>query len=96
MFSIEQILLLMGVLVFLVTAVVEVTKKLVPIKTDYYVLGVSVLLSVLSYLVYVSYNKAAIIWYYIVGAITLGFLVAYVSMFGWEKFIKLWEQSRRG
>ena len=95
MISIEQLLLVMGILVFIVSAIVEVTKQLIPVKTDYYVLSLSVFLSVLSYFIYISYSTSAFIWYYLVGSIVLGFLVAYVSMFGWEKFIKLWEQSRR-
>ena len=95
MINVETILVVMGVLVFLVSVIIEVTKQLVPIKTDYYVLGLSVFLSVLSYFIYISYNTSTFIWYYLIGAIVLGFLVAYVSMFGWEKFIKLWEQSRR-
>lgn len=96
MFNVESLLLIIGVLVFLVSAIVEVTKNIIPIKTDYYVLGLSIFLSVISYFIYVSYSLSTFIWYYLFGAVILGFLVAYISMFGWEKFIKLWESTRRG
>ena len=86
--------IVMGVLVFLVNVVVQVTKEMVPIKTDYYVLGVSILLCVLSYLVYIGYTSTPFAWHCLIASVILGFLVCYVAQNGWEKFIKLWEQSQ--
>ena len=89
------LVIIVGILVFLVNVIVQVTKELVPIKTDYYVLGLSIILSVLSYFVYLGYSGSGFIWYYLVAAIMVGFFVCYVAQNGWEKFIKLWEQSQK-
>lgn len=89
------LVVIIGVLVFLVNVIVQVTKELIPVKTDYYVLGLSVFLSMLSYFVYVAYTNSGFIWYYLVAAIIVGFFVCYVAQNGWEKFIRLWEQSKK-
>lgn len=94
--SITLLVVLIGILVFVVNVIVQVTKGLVPIKTDYYVLGLSIVLSVLSYLVYASYTGSPFIWYYVVASIIVGFFVCFVAQYGWEKFISLWEQSKKG
>lgn len=92
---IVTLVVIVGVLVFLVNVIVQVTKDMIPIKTDYYVLGLSVFLSMLSYLVYVAYSSSKFIWYYLVAAVVVGFFVCYVAQNGWEKFIKLWEESQK-
>lgn len=97
--NLQTILLVMGVLVFLVNVIVEVTKNLYPlnqVRTNYYVTGLSIVLTVLSYFVYLSYSSSKFIWYYVVAAIILGFLVAYIAMLGWDKLIKLWQSSQKG
>ncbi len=91
---IAMLFIVMGVLVFLVNVIVQVTKEMVPIKTDYYVLGISILLSVLSYFIYIGYTSSSFIWYYLIASVILGFFVCYVAQNGWEKFIRLWEQSQ--
>ena len=84
-----------GALVFLVNVIVQVTKQFVPIKTDFYVLILSIILSIISYFVYIGYTGSSFVWYYFVAAVFLGFLVCYVAQNGWEKFIKLWEESQK-
>ena len=92
------LILVLGVLVFVVNVVVEVTKNLWPLDqmhTDYYVTGLSIVLTVLSYFIYLSYTSSKFIWYYLVAVIMAGFIVAYLAMFGWEKLIKLWQDSQK-
>ena len=36
----------------------------------------------------------AVPWYCVVGAVTMGFAVAYAAMFGWEKFTTLWSRLK--
>ncbi|MHC1749483.1 MAG: hypothetical protein AB9856_14520 [Cellulosilyticaceae bacterium] len=96
--NIGVILLLIGGLAFVVTVITEVTKNISILKnipTDLHVVLLSVLLSVLTYFVYVSYGDTKIIWYYIVASVILGFLVAYIAMFGWSKFDELWKRFNR-
>lgn len=90
------LIFIIGILVFLVNVIVQVTKGMIPVKTDYYVLGVSIVLSVLSYLAYAAYTGSPFIWYYLVAAVIVGFFVCFVAQNGWEKFIKLWEESKKG
>lgn len=97
-FSTATLILVLGVLVFLVNLIVEVTKNLWPldqVHTNYYVTGLSIVLTVLSYFIYLSYTSSKFIWYYLVAAIICGFMVAYLAMFGWEKLIKLWQDSQK-
>ena len=97
--NITTIILVLGGLVFLVNLVVEVTKNLWPLNTvhtNFYVVGLSILLTVLSYFVYISYNSSKVIWYYLIAEIVCGCVVAYLAMFGWDKLIKLWKQSQKG
>lgn len=97
-FNMATLILILGILVFVVNVVVEVTKNLWPldqVHTNYYVTGLSIVLTVLSYFIYLSYTSSKFIWYYLVAVIMAGFIVAYLAMFGWEKLIKLWQDSQK-
>ena len=37
-----------------------------------------------------------IVWYYLIGSIVLGFIVALIAMLGWDKVIKMWQESQKG
>lgn len=96
--NLATIILILGVLVFAVNVIVEVTKNLYPldqIHTNYYVTGLSITLTVLSYFVYLSYTSSKFIWYYFAAVIVAGFIVAYLAMFGWDKLMKLWHESSK-
>lgn len=91
-------IIVLGALVFAVNVIVEVTKNLYPldqIRTNYYVTGLSIVLTALSYFIYLSYTQSKFIWYYFVAVIVAGFIVAYLAMFGWDKLIKLWDESNK-
>ena len=92
------ILTIIGILATFVTIVTEFTKTwgfLDRIPTSLQVLAVSMLVSVLSVVIYVQMQKAEMVWYYIVGAIVLGWIVAYVSMYGWEKLTEMWGRFKK-
>lgn len=89
------LVLIIGALVFLVNIIVEVTKNILPIKTDFYVLGLSIILSVVSYFIYLGYTATTFVWYYLIAAIFVGFFVCYVAQNGWQKFIRLWEEAQK-
>lgn len=96
--NVATILIVLGVLVFTTNIIVQVTKEMWPfskIKTNYYVLAVSTVLSILTYAVYISYTSSKMVWYYIVGALLAGVFVAYISMYGWDKFISEWEKANK-
>lgn len=82
-------------LVTAVTMIVEVVKRLLPkIPTDLVVFVISIALTVLALYVYASVMAITVMWYYAVGAVTVGFAVAYAAMFGWEKFNELWSRMK--
>lgn len=84
----------MAIMLFLVTAttmIVEVVKRLLPrIPTDLVVFIVAITLTVLALYIAAAVMEIAVPWYCVVGAVTMGFAVAYAAMFGWEKFTALW------
>ncbi len=93
------LILILGILVFIVNVIVEVTKSLYPlnqIRTNYYVTALSIVLTILTYFVYLSYTASKFIWYYLIAFIVAGFIVAYLAMFGWDKLIRLWQDSQKG
>ena len=92
------ILTIIGAMATFVTIVTEFTKSwgfLDRIPTSLQVLAVSMLVSVLSVVIYIQMQEAEMIWYYIVGAIVLGWIVAYVSMYGWEKLTEMWGRFKK-
>ena len=95
--NLTTLIMVIAVLAFVVSVFTEVTKNISIFKkipTDMQVLTVSVLLTVISYFAYASYNSAKIIWYYIVGSIVLGLFVSFVAMYGWDKFSQLWNRFK--
>ena len=88
------VLLLLG-LVAAVTMIVEVVKRLVPkIPTDLVVFIVSIAVAVLALMIYGAVVHIVTPWYFWVAAVALGFGVAYISMFGWDKFTTLWARFK--
>ena len=99
-FDVGILISILGVLVFLTNAIVEVIKKAFFVKGEEVLnklaLTVGVLLTVVSYFVYIGYTKSAFIWYYLVGSIVLGFVVALIAMVGWDKILQMWFESQKG
>ncbi len=97
--NMTTVVFIMGVLVFLTNAIVEVIKQVFSINGEKAInkvaLGVAMLLTVVSYFIYIGYTSSKFIWYYLVGASILGFIVALVAMLGWDKVLKMWQQSKR-
>jgi hypothetical protein len=42
-----------------------------------------------------QYIHVAILWYMILASIMAGFIVAFISMFGWEKITELWKRTSK-
>ena len=87
-----------GILAFLVSVIVEVTKELPWFKklpTDLMVIVLAIVLTVLAFFAYMSYMSLAITWYFVVGAIIAGFFVAFIAMFGWEKLTALYKRFKQ-
>ena len=89
------LLFAMAVLVFATTIVVELVKNLFPkVPTNFVVVIVSEILTVLSAMILCSAMKITVMWYYAVGAVVLGLFVGYAAMFGFDKFKAAWDKLK--
>ena len=84
-------LALIGILAFIVSAVVQVIKN---IQTSIVALTASLILCPVTLLILCTYYKAAITWYYIVASIIAAFIVYLVATGGWEKVKEIWDRTK--
>jgi hypothetical protein len=97
--NMTAILAVIGALAFIVSVITQVFKGvgvLAKIPTDILVLVLSIGTTVTAFVAYMQYIQQTIIWYMILAAILAGFLVAFVAMYGWEKFAELWSRFKKG
>lgn len=99
---IEQITTLVGTLgaiAFVVSVITQVLKGVKPfdkLPTDILVFILSIALTLVTFFAYASYAGLVILWYYVVGAVIAGFIVAFVAMYGWTKLKELWDRFKLG
>ena len=99
---IEQITTLMGVIgaiAFVVSVITQVLKGVKPLDklpTDILVFILSIVFTLVAFFAYASYAGLVILWYYVVGTIIAGFIVAFVAMYGWTKLKELWDRFKLG
>lgn len=94
---IGAILAVAGALVFAVMLIVEVIKNLGPLKnipTNIFVFVLAIIGALIVYPLYFESQGIIMLWYAWVGVAFLGFLIAYVAMFGWDKLKELWDRSK--
>lgn len=92
---VPQALAVVGALAFLVTVVTEVVKGLGIFKkvpTDLVVIVLSLAVTLTAFFAYMDYAKITVLWYYVVAAVTLGFIVAFIAMYGWTKLNEIWQR----
>lgn len=85
--NLSVILSIIGVLVVLTNIIVEVLKKftLGKLPTNILAVIISMALTLVAFFAYCQIKGVAVVWYMIVAAVVLGFLVAYAAMFGFDK-----------
>lgn len=91
------LLTIIGVLVIIVSIISELTKNITllsKIPNNIQVIVLSQIITLITYFAYISYSGDTIIWYYVVATIIIGFTVAYVVLFGWNKLIELYKRFR--
>ncbi len=87
-FDWSVILSIVGVLVIVTNIVVQVLKKLTRDKLPTNILAVLIAMAPSPWRPFFAYCEikgVAIVWYTVVGAVVLGFFVAYAAMFGFDK-----------
>ena len=81
------LLVIMAVLVFATTIIVEVIKGLFPkVPTNFVAVIVALIVTIIALLILCAVLEITIMWYYAVGAVVLGLFVGYAAMFGFDKF----------
>lgn len=85
--NLSTILTIVGILVVLTNIVVQVLKKAVwgKLPTNILAIIVSMVLTLVAFFAYCQIKAIAVVWYMVVAAVVLGFLVAYAAMFGFDK-----------
>lgn len=82
------LLTVIGALVVLTNLLVQVLKQIIPdekFSTNYLAVIVAVVLTLVAFFVWADICAITIKWYFVVGAVICGFLVAYAAMFGYDK-----------
>ena len=90
-------LALIGILAFVVSAIVQVIKDLPGLKniqTSVVALVASLILCPLALMILCTYYKAAVTWYYIVAAVIVAFIVYLVATGGWERVKEIWDRTK--
>lgn len=96
--SITSLVAVVGALAFIVSVITQVFKGvsvLSKVPTDILVFVLSIGLTVIAFVAYMQYIQQIIVWYMIIAAIMAGFIVAFVAMYGWEKFSELWKRFNK-
>lgn len=88
------ILVIVGALMALTNIIAEVLKKLLwdRLPTNILVVIIAQTLTLATGAAYAQITGVEVLWYYVVAAIVLGFLVAYAAMFGFDKLKQALEQ----
>lgn len=96
--SITSLVAVIGALAFMVSIITQVFKGvgvLSKVPTDILVFVLSIGLTMIAFVAYMQYIQQVIFWYMIVAAIMAGFIVAFIAMYGWEKFSELWQRFKQ-
>lgn len=85
--NLSTILTVVGILVVLTNIVVQVLKKVTwgKLPTNILAIIVSMALTLVVFFAYCQIKAIAVVWYMVVAAVVMGFLVAYAAMFGFDK-----------
>nr|DAG85687.1 MAG TPA: holin [Caudoviricetes sp.] len=93
---VTMVLTIVGVLVVLVNIITEVLKKVLwdKLPTNILAVCVSMVLTMIAFFAWTTITGTPVLWYYVVGAVVLGFLVAYAAMFGFDKLKEVLEKLK--
>ena len=90
-------LMAIGVLAFLVAAIVQVIKELPVlqrIQTSLVVLVVSLILCPIAVIIVCQYLNIVITWYYVFASFIAAFIVDLVATGGWERVTEIWRRTK--
>ena len=94
---VSYLMIAIGVMAFLVSVVTQVVKELPGLNklpTSVVVLALSQVLCLLALAALMDWQKQPITWYMYFGCFFAAFIVALVSMGGWEKVREVWDRTK--
>lgn len=88
---------LLGVLAFIVSVIVQITKGLIPKKvpTEIFVMVVSTITTYAGLAILAGYQGTKYESYIYILALFLSFIVAFLAMNGWDKLAQLWDRFNK-
>lgn len=90
------LLITIGVMAFIVSVVTQVIKSwpgLAKLPTSAVVIVLSLILCPSSFVALAAWKKQPVEWYMIFACVIAAFIVALVSMDGWERLREIWERT---
>lgn len=83
----SAIISIIGVLVVLTNIVTQVLKKVTweKLPTNVLVVIISMALTLTAFFAYCQIKAIGVVWYMVIAAVVVGFMVAYAAMFGFDK-----------
>lgn len=90
---------IIGVIAFVVSAIVEVTKELKPFSlmpTQLWCMIVSAVTCIALYFGYCAWAGITAVWYVAFAAFIVSFIVAYIAMYGWDTLKSLYDRFTTG
>lgn len=83
----SAVISLIGILVVLTNIITQIVKKVTweKLPTNILVVIISMALTLAAFFAYCQIKAIAVVWYMVIAAIVLGFLVSYAAMFGFDK-----------
>lgn len=90
-------LMAIGILAFVVAAIVQVIKELPGLKnipTSVVALAASMILCPLAVIIACQYFEIVIIWYYVFASLIAAFVVYLVATGGWERVSEMWRRTK--
>ena len=92
----SYLLIAIGVMAFIVSVVTQVIKSwpgLSSLPTAAVVIVLSLILCPVSFVALMAWLKQPIVWYMVFACMIAAFVVALVSMDGWERVREIWERT---
>ena len=94
--NMSVILGVLTVLAFVVNIIVQITKELIPMPTKAWAIIVSFIVTISSTYIASSYKILEFTVSNVILSSVGSFIVAYVSMYGFDTFKELWERFKGG
>lgn len=94
---ITMVLIVIGVLAFVTSVIVQTIKEMPMFKdvpTELVALAVAEIVAVVATCAGCNYFRIMILWYYIVAAIIAGFFIYMIATGGWDKLKSIWERTK--